>query len=147
MQDTFVEMPRRKLNSRVSIAATGSSGLKTADGTLVEDKQPYVEQPASSKIISIDRLYDHSESSSELARALDLLSETKRILEESKANLVNQNLVESDRCIMQFQALLPDLFSCRRLGDGFGNVVNSIMISLVNKRGIPLELKDVVFLC
>lgn len=146
MQDTFADLPKRKANVSLSIASMSGSALKTADGTIAEDKAIYFEQSSGSKVISIDGLYDAKESSPELAQALDLLSEAKQILEEAKAAAVHQNIIESDRSLMQFQARLPGLFSCRKLGDGFGNVINSIMIALVNKRGIPLDLKDIVAL-
>ena len=37
------------------------------------------------------------------------------------------------------QGLLPELFCCRSLGDGFGIVVNGLMCAFQNLAGIPLR--------
>jgi hypothetical protein len=41
--------------------------------------------------------------------------------------------------VQQFQVLLPELFCLRRLGDGFGGLINSVYVALSNKAGMPLE--------
>jgi hypothetical protein len=48
---------------------------------------------------------------------------SKRALDELAAN----NVLAADAEIQKIQVLLPELFCCRTLGDGFGTIVNAFM--------------------
>jgi hypothetical protein len=41
--------------------------------------------------------------------------------------------------MQRLQALLPELFYCRDLGDGFGAIVNALKFSFENAHGTPLS--------
>jgi hypothetical protein len=75
----------------------------------------------------------------ELAVAFNLVNEglkhiTEAINAESKADRIS-----SDDAIHRLQALLPELFSCRSIGDGFGSIISAIYQSIANMQGAPLS--------
>lgn len=74
-----------------------------------------------------------------LSTALQLLDEGVKNLEESIKMIDQDDLLASDDALQRFQAMLPELFCCRDLGDGFGAIVNSLFHSLTNLRGAPLN--------
>ena len=51
--------------------------------------------------------------------------------------------IEADDQIQHFQALSPELFCCRTLGDGFGAGINAIHYSLKNLNGNPLNANQI----
>ena len=53
--------------------------------------------------------------------------------------LIYDDLISSDDSIQRFQALLPELFCCRGLGDGFGAVINSIFHAIGNMDDTPMN--------
>ncbi len=90
--------------------------------------------------ISIDDLYQEaSASSSVLGHALRELASAKDAIQGSLAALKREDLIESDDAMQQFQAMLPELFCCRTLGDGFGAIINALRFSFQNAGGIPLS--------
>ena len=74
-----------------------------------------------------------------LSTAFDLLRESISFLDESIDRLKENDLIKSDDSLQQFQAIIPELFCCRNLGDGFGAIVISIYHSLKNNEGLPLK--------
>lgn len=147
MKDTVLQMPKRGASFAFP-SVTGSSSLPRVPRTPSEDIQIFSEQAIgnTAAVISIDRLYDRTESSAELIRVLDLLSEATEILQEARSLAAASNLIESDRLVMRFQLILKQLFAFRKFGDGFGNMVNSMTISLVNKKGQILGQQELTAL-
>jgi hypothetical protein len=96
----------------------------------------------SGSIIDTKDLYPLYTEHSFLSSAIQLLEEGIKYLNESIKMLNKDDLLSSDDALQRFQALLPELFCCRNLGDGFGAVVNSIFHSLKNLDGIPLNGKQ-----
>lgn len=90
--------------------------------------------------LDIKDVYPHSEIASVLSTAIQLLTEGVEYLRSAVDAFQNEDFMAADDRIQQFRALLPELFCCRTLGDGFGAVVNSLQIALVNHNGVPLEL-------
>lgn len=78
-----------------------------------------------------------SELNPKLATAMQLLEEGVCQLDEAINMFIENNLLSSDDALQRFQALLPELFCCRDLGDGFGAVVNAVFHSLKNLEGMP----------
>ena len=75
-----------------------------------------------------------------LTTAYLLLDEGIDHVNESIKMLLDDNLLSSDDAIQRLQALLPELFCCRGLGDGFGTVIISIFHALKNMNGVPLNI-------
>jgi hypothetical protein len=74
-----------------------------------------------------------------LATADILLGEGIILVNESIKMLIDDDLISSDDSMQRFQALLPELFCCRVIGDGFGTVINSIYHSIGNMNGNPMN--------
>lgn len=102
--------------------------------------------PASDALtpIDIDILYRAKDArSSNFSNALALLTEASRILHGAKQAVDEGSLLESDSQLLQFQALLPKLFECRAIGEGFANVTNTIQLGIANLKGQPLNAAQV----
>ena len=90
--------------------------------------------------ISTEELYEKFENvSPELNSAVRLLSlcleHIGQALEADRRN----DPIEADDATQRLQGLLPELFCCRSLGDGFGIIVNGLMCGFQNLGGIPLR--------
>jgi hypothetical protein len=97
--------------------------------------------------ISIDDLYGDLTGVSPLLRhVLHGLATAKEIVRKALEALRNQQVIASDDAMQQLQALLPELFYCRRLGDGFGAIVNAIKCSFENAGGVPLSENQIVLI-
>jgi hypothetical protein len=73
--------------------------------------------------------------SSAITLALESLSELIREMDEAR---VENDAMKADQAVQRVQMAMPELFKCRKIGDGFTAIVNSIHFSLVNKKGAPL---------
>lgn len=138
----------------VSPSVTGSykpSVSDSVDGTRVDSNSlghTAIETAAdigriSSKKIDISELYPlSSELRPELSTAFALLDEG---LHDVSVAIEMQNIgdmISSDDAINRLQALLPELFCCRSLGDGFGSIISAIYQSITNMHGNPLNAKQ-----
>ena len=89
--------------------------------------------------IGIDELYANPEfTSRELQTALRLLGETIQFADYALQRLRAKDNLGSHEGILSIQNRLPELFACRGLGDGYGALINSVQLALINRRGIPL---------
>lgn len=75
----------------------------------------------------------------ELSTAFRLMEEglslvTFAIKEERRGDMIS-----SDDAINRLQALLPEMFCCRSISDGFGAIINAVYHSIQNMQGIPLN--------
>ena len=140
---TLITIPKReaRIDAAIQPATTAKIGPRHA-GTAGQPLpiEELVTQGSAAQVISIERLYERTESSRELLAALDLLLEAKSRLQESRMMLKSGDALGADRSVTRFRALLDDLFVCRGIGDGYGNVINAITISLVNLHGRPLDI-------
>jgi hypothetical protein len=90
--------------------------------------------------ISIDDLYPASEvSTPELSIALRLLAKDIECVDEALVALQRGDQIAADDAMQQVHASLPELFNCRVLGDGYGEVINALLSSFENRNGIPLN--------
>jgi hypothetical protein len=48
--------------------------------------------------------------------------------------------MRADDAMMHVQVLMPELFSCRAVGEGFAAIVNAVQSSFENLHGQPLNL-------
>lgn len=93
--------------------------------------------------IEIDKLYPAEKNSkADVIAALGLLAEAIGLLEKARAASRSKDAMESDRHSQRFQVLLPDLFRRRKIGDGYGAIINSLHLAFVNQRGKPLSFEQ-----
>lgn len=78
-----------------------------------------------------------------LHTALRLLGEGVKYLDDALSLHDEKDIVESDDRVQQLQQLLPELFCCRELGDGFAALILGIFHALQNQRGQPLTRDQV----
>jgi len=76
----------------------------------------------------------------ELATAFSLLTEGLTIINDAINAQKEDDLIYSDDSVHRLQALLPELFCCRSIGDGFGAIINAIYHSITNMNGVALSL-------
>lgn len=80
---------------------------------------------------------------SALSSAFQLLRESLDHINES-VRMLDEDLMSSDDALQKFQALLPELFCCRDLGDGFGAIISSIYHAINNMTGTPLNESQLI---
>ena len=88
----------------------------------------------------ITSLYrDRAHSNPRLARAVDLLEEGRRAVIRSLEAVSEGHEIAADDAMQELQALLPELFLCRDLGDGYAAIVAGLHFAFENRRGQALE--------
>ncbi len=96
--------------------------------------------PRGRTALTVDDLYGELDTSqSILGSALRLLNEAESKLIEGQASAAGGDQILADDAIQHFQALLPELFCCRSLGDSFATVVNALFHGLKNLNGLPIR--------
>lgn len=73
-----------------------------------------------------------------LSTAIKLLEEGIDLIKESVRMFFDGDWISSDDAMQRFQALLPELFCCRDLGDSFGAIISSIYHAINNMKA-PLN--------
>ncbi len=86
----------------------------------------------------VDDLY-RDLTTSRLKTALELLDEALRFADAAAASLEDEDVIGADDELSKLAALLPELFCCRSLGEGFAAVVNALRQSLLNRLEKPLD--------
>lgn len=113
---------------------------------------PVVELPEAQPIpeqlpvrrITTEELYSRFENvSPELNSAVRLLSRCLEYVDQALQAHRENDPIEADDATQRMQGLLPELFCCRSLGDGFGIVVNGLMCAFQNLAGIPLRREQI----
>jgi len=94
---------------------------------------------------SIDELFANLKGTHHLRRALDLFGESIKLIESALA-LGDTDPIACDDQMQVFYSLLPELFCCRSLGDGFGSIVNAVQQAAVNQHGVPMNGKQMEIL-
>lgn len=96
-------------------------------------------------LIPVDELYQVSEAvAPELETGLRLLADALVYLRDAIVSHDEHNVIAADDAILKLQALLPELFCCRTLGDGFGAVINAIISSIQGLQGQPLTREQIL---
>lgn len=94
--------------------------------------------------VDIEDLYPSLEAGSpELGQALRLLRAANAHVREANSLLQGDDPNGADLAIQRLHGLLAELFNCRRLGDGFGTLINALFCSLENLNGAPMSLQQV----
>ncbi len=84
-----------------------------------------------------------AETNSALNSAVTLLDQATVLQSEALLLLEEGDAIAADDSLQRMRALLPELFCCRTVGDGFGSVVNAMHYSFLNANGVPLEFPQV----
>lgn len=93
--------------------------------------------------ISLFDLYPLSdELRPELSIAFNLLKEGTQHLSYAIEMQATGDIISSDDAVHRLQALLPELFCCRSISDGFGSIINAVYHSITNMNGNPLNMRQ-----
>lgn len=74
-----------------------------------------------------------------LTIAMQLLEEGIDYIKESVRMCLDEDWISSDDAVQRFQALLPEMFCCRDLGDGFGAIISSVYHAINNMNDSTLN--------
>jgi hypothetical protein len=125
-----------RLQARVSHEIDKTGDIGQAPAEIPPVRITPLEGEVSTGQIETKSLYPLSqEVRPELAAAFTLLSEGLKHI----ANAINAETkgdrISSDDAVHRLQALLPELFCCRSISDGFGSIVSAVYQSLANMQG------------
>jgi hypothetical protein len=99
-----------------------------------------IEQSSVSNQIETKTLYPVSqELRPELTTAFRLIEEGLALVALAIKEEREGDMISSDDAINRLQALLPELFCCRSISDGFGAIINAVYHSIQNMQGTPLN--------
>jgi hypothetical protein len=95
--------------------------------------------PRSRIALTVDDVYGELDTrDSVLGSALRLLIEAESKLIEGQVSAAAGDQISADDATQHFQALLPELFCCRSLGDSFATIINALFHGLKNLNGLPI---------
>jgi len=98
------------------------------------------------KQISIEELYPEWEehASAAFRNAMQNLRKSLGFINDALSSEKQGESVAADDSVLHFTQLLPKLFCSRSLGDGFGMIINALMIAIQNRLGNPLETSQIL---
>lgn len=79
-----------------------------------------------------------------LKEARDLLEKASDLISKAIDDFDAKDFIEADQMIQEFERLLPKQFILRYIGDGYGELIRSMWAALVNKKGEPLDRRQLV---
>lgn len=102
-------------------------------------------QESQSKSFPTSRLYPVEEKrGAELENSIRLLSEALDLAQEALECYQDENLFGSEDAMQRIHLILPELFCCRELGDGFGMVVIGLYHSYDSLEGEPFNKNQIL---
>lgn len=94
--------------------------------------------------LSIDKLYlETDEADGSLARAKRVLRTCIEHCRDAQQYAEEDEWLKSDNEMVHVQSRLPDLFTYRDLGDGFGMVVDALLTAFENLDDMPCDLPQI----
>jgi hypothetical protein len=94
--------------------------------------------------LSVDELYPGaSDTDGALARAKRVLRVCIEHCRGAQNHLEEGSALKSDNEMVHVQNRLPDLFTYRELGDGFGMVVDALLTAFENLDDMPCDLQQI----
>ena len=94
--------------------------------------------------LSIDELYPGADDADgSLSRAKRVLRTCIEHCREAQRHLEEGDALKSDNEMVHVQNRLPDLFTYRDLGDGFGMVVDALLTAFENLDDMPCDLQQI----
>ena len=97
-----------------------------------DESAPSLREPSLSELYT-----ERSALSRDLANAMHLFEQVLERLESAQQSMDRDEPFRADDEIQYLFSLLPELFCCRSIGDGFGSIVGGIFHGLSNLEGIP----------
>jgi hypothetical protein len=98
----------------------------------------------SSEAFPTSRLYSSEEKRGvELGNSIRLLTEALRLAKEALELYQEENIFGSEDAMQKIHLLLPELFCCRELGDGFGLIVMGLYHAHDSLDGEPFNEKQI----
>jgi hypothetical protein len=148
MTDTITEFPKRTGSHVAPMQDTAVRLSGTEPGTTTGDVGSVEFRVQGSQAlapIAIDQLYPRIEGvkQTDVINALTLLADAITRLEQARTAFNSENGISADRHLQRFQLMLPDLFSYRRIGDGYAAIINSLHFAFVNLRGQLLNFEQI----
>src|ERR1700722_14145406 len=133
-ETNIIEMQPKPAPQSPSTSGTGGYGSSgTKDATAVRVAMPVVR--GSTVVIEIDKLYPADKSNVlDVIAALPLLADAIGLLEKARTAM-RTDPTTSDQYWQRFQVLLPNLFKHRKIGDGYGVVINALHFACINLHG------------
>jgi hypothetical protein len=108
----------------------------------IHSSEPRDEEQSSP--LSIDELYPGAdETDGNLSRAKRVLRKCIEHCREAQRFAEEGDQIKSDNEMVLVQNRLPDLFTYRDLGDGFGMVVDALLTSFENQDDMPCTLQQI----
>ena|ERR1039458_6752913 len=134
--------PRERVQSPTPVDMASSTGA------MVVRSLEYKEQQAvGAETISLDVLYPAREiASRHFVRALELLGKAIDYLAEARRAMETEDRIGCASAVLSFEELLQPLFECRAIGDGFGNVINTVHFAVANLDDLPLSNNQITTL-
>jgi hypothetical protein len=139
MSDTNIIEFRKPVPPAQPASGTGGYRLGGTQGNpnIEREQQLFIDGSSARIPIEIDKLYPADKNyGSDLIAALGILADAAELLEQAKVTR-NKDVVQADRYWQRFQVLLPALFTRRKIGDGYGAVINALHVACINLHGIP----------
>jgi len=105
--------------------------LPGTDTSLALKISPKESEP-SGKFIKTNKLYPLGGTSPHIATTFSLLDEVVEKLDEAIEATENGDTIGSDNSILHIQSILPELFCCRSIGEGFAAIINAVYHGINN---------------
>jgi hypothetical protein len=147
MSDTStIEFPKKAPESPPALG-TGGYGLIGTQGPSAREarmaRTVVRGSAALAPTIEIDKLYPADKNYvSDLIAALSLLADAIGLLDKARVSARKKEAIPADRYWQRFQKLLPNLFMHRKIGDGYGAVINALHFACINQHGAPLSFEQ-----
>ncbi len=130
------EPDERENTEWVSSAADSTGNIEQTLREIPPIQVTHLEERVSTGQIETKSLYPLSrELRPELAIAFSLLNEGLKHVTDAIDAERKGDRISSDDAIHRLQALLPELFCCRSISDGFGSIISAVYQSLANMQG------------
>jgi hypothetical protein len=132
-------------------SAEGVISYVSREGTEEEEKKERLpihsakpEDAGETSPLSVDELYPGGdETNGSLSRAKRVLRTCIEHCREAQQHLEEGDALKSDNEVVHVQNRLPDLFTYRELGDGFGMVVDALLTAFENLDDVPCDLQQI----
>lgn len=142
-----IPVPRERVSSEETALAFDDGPIRVpirgADVPGMAVFRLLTEPSATTTPTSVEALYPAPETSrSPFIVALRLLGDAAGHATVAMHLADDGDLLAADDAVQQVQALLPELFCLRSIGDGYGAVVNALIIIFDNQAGRPLAMEQ-----
>jgi hypothetical protein len=134
-----------RVTSLTSLVATTINAVSQISAR-IETVEPLPKSPP--EPLTSEEIYpDASDRPPQLSRAFVLLYESEDFLGRALEAIRSGSEMESDGEVMNFGALLPELFTIREsIGDGFALCVSAMFQANYNRKGLPLNETQILAL-